>query len=168
MDIIHFPKLKKNIIEQKGNFKNSAVNIVKKEDNEIKMASFTLNKIQQSAVEALNGPVLIFAGAGSGKTRVLTHKISYLIDTGKYKPENILAVTFTNKAAKEMRDRVEKIIESTEARNLWMGTFHSVFSRILRIVIYRGIPAFQLSPPNSPPNSIKVCAKKIGTLCKIS
>ena len=99
------------------------------------MASFTLNKIQQSAVEALNGPVLIFAGAGSGKTRVLTHKISYLIDTGKYKPENILAVTFTNKAAKEMKTRVQKLLKKKNLK-LYISTFHSICAKLLRDEIH--------------------------------
>ena len=70
-----------------------------------------LNKIQKDAVEAIDGPVLIFAGAGSGKTRVLTHKLFFLVNEGLYKPEEILAVTFTNKAAKEMESRVKKIIK---------------------------------------------------------
>ena len=87
------------------------------------MASIKLNKVQQSSVEAINGPVLIFAGAGSGKTRVLTHKISYLIDSNHYKPENILAVTFTNKAAKEMKIRVQKLLKMKKLE-MDISTFH--------------------------------------------
>jgi len=89
-----------------------------------------LNPAQKSAVEAVNGPVMVLAGAGSGKTRVLTYRIAHLINLG-LQPFNILALTFTNKAAKEMKERIEKI-GGTETRNLWMGTFHSVFARILR------------------------------------
>ena len=91
-----------------------------------------LNTSQLAAVERINGPIMVIAGPGSGKTRVLTYKVAHLIKSG-VDAFNILALTFTNKAAKEMRKRVERIIDSTEARNLWMGTFHSVFSRILRI-----------------------------------
>ena len=76
-----------------------------------------LNKIQKAAVEANDGPVLIFAGAGSGKTRVLTHKMSYLIKEGHYKPENILSVTFTNKAAKEMKLRVMKLLKTDDRKD---------------------------------------------------
>ena len=95
------------------------------------MSLKSLNKTQKAAVEATDKPVLIFAGAGSGKTRVLTHKLFYLVDKGLYKPEEILAVTFTNKAAKEMKERVMKLLKKNEL-DLSMGTFHSICARILR------------------------------------
>lgn len=91
----------------------------------------TLNEPQRAAVLQTEGPVMIVAGAGSGKTRVLTYRIAYMIHKG-IDPFNILALTFTNKAAKEMRHRIETAI-GPEARNIWMGTFHSVFAKILRI-----------------------------------
>lgn len=90
-----------------------------------------LNSAQRAAVEYMNGPVMIIAGAGSGKTRVLTYRIAHQLHLG-VDPFNILALTFTNKAAKEMKQRIVQII-GLEANNLWMGTFHSVFARILRI-----------------------------------
>jgi len=90
-----------------------------------------LNNEQKKAVEYDGGPHMVVAGAGSGKTRVLTYKIAYLIDIG-YKPEAILALTFTNKAANEMKERIISLIGS-KAEQLWMGTFHSVFAKILRI-----------------------------------
>lgn len=90
----------------------------------------TLNPAQREAVINTEGPAMIIAGAGSGKTRVLTYRIAHLLNKG-VDSFNILSLTFTNKAAKEMRERVEKVI-GPDARNLWMGTFHSVFSRILR------------------------------------
>ena len=90
-----------------------------------------LNKDQKSAVEYLDGPQMIVAGAGSGKTKVLTYKIAYLIEKG-YSPDSILALTFTNKAANEMKERIRQLIGS-KADSLWMGTFHSIFARILRI-----------------------------------
>lgn len=90
-----------------------------------------LNKQQREAVEYNSGPSLIIAGAGSGKTRVLTYKIAYLMQQGCH-PQSILALTFTNKAAREMKERIAQLIGWQYARYLWMGTFHSVFSRILR------------------------------------
>ncbi len=90
-----------------------------------------LNESQRAAVLYNDGPSLVIAGAGSGKTRVLTYKIAYLLDNG-YEPWSILALTFTNKAAREMKDRIARAVGTEKAKYLWMGTFHSVFARILR------------------------------------
>ncbi|MEX0846116.1 MAG: UvrD-helicase domain-containing protein [Balneolaceae bacterium] len=91
----------------------------------------TLNEQQKKAVSHTDGPLLIVAGAGSGKTRVLTYRIAYLLQQYKAAPEQILALTFTNKAAREMKDRIQNLI-GDKGKKLWMGTFHSIFSKILR------------------------------------
>ena len=91
-----------------------------------------LNNPQKEAVTTVEGPVMVIAGAGSGKTKALTHRIAYMIQEG-INPFSIMALTFTNKAAKEMKDRIMKLVDPHAARNVWMGTFHSVFARILRI-----------------------------------
>ena len=92
-----------------------------------------LNPMQHEAASATEGPVLIIAGPGSGKTRTLTHRIAYLLAAGKARPREILALTFTNKAAREMKERVMQLIGRERARGMWMGTFHSTFARLLRV-----------------------------------
>ena len=90
-----------------------------------------LNGPQKAAVEFCDGPSLVIAGAGSGKTRVLTYKIAYLLEQG-LPPFYLLALTFTNKAARETKSRIAELVGEKSARRLWMGTFHAIFSRILR------------------------------------
>ena len=95
-----------------------------------------LNDKQYEAVINTEGPCLVIAGAGSGKTKVLTHKIAYLMDEKDIKPWNILAITFTNKAANEMKTRVEGLVGNA-AKDMWIGTFHSICVKILRRFIDR-------------------------------
>ncbi len=91
-----------------------------------------LNEAQKAAAKIINGPIMVIAGAGSGKTKVLTHRIAHLIENN-IDSFNILSLTFTNKAAQEMKQRISIIVGERQARNIWMGTFHSIFARILRI-----------------------------------
>jgi DNA helicase II / ATP-dependent DNA helicase PcrA len=121
-----------------------------------------LNEPQRQAVENTEGPVMIIAGAGSGKTRVLTYRIAYLISKG-VDPFNILSLTFTNKAAKEMKERIAKLV-GNEARNLWMGTFHSIFAKILRIEADRlGYPSnFTIYDTDDSKSLIKTILKEMG------
>ncbi|MEJ6736746.1 MAG: UvrD-helicase domain-containing protein [Flavobacteriales bacterium] len=127
-----------------------------------------LNDSQRQAVENTEGPVMVIAGAGSGKTRVLTYRIAHLINKG-VDPFNILSLTFTNKAAQEMKERIGKIIGGQEARNIWMGTFHSVFSRILRSEAEKiGFPQnFTIYDTQDAKNLIKTILKEQGLDDKI-
>ena len=121
-----------------------------------------LNEAQYEAVTTLEGPLMVLAGAGSGKTRVLTMRIAHLI-TNLVDPFNILALTFTNKAAKEMKERIAKVVGQSEARSLWMGTFHSVFARILRSEAhYLGFPSnFTIYDSQDSLNVIKKVLKEL-------
>lgn len=120
-----------------------------------------LNKSQAEAVEYVDGPSLVIAGAGSGKTRVLTYKIAYLLKLG-LPPQNILALTFTNKASREMKSRIAQVMGDKVARRIWMGTFHSIFSRILRTEAEKiGFTQnFTISDSNDSRNLIKTIIKE--------
>ncbi len=122
-----------------------------------------LNNSQREAVLNVEGPCLVIAGAGSGKTRVLTYRIAHLIKKYNQDPFSILALTFTNKASNEMKDRIENVV-GTDARNLWMGTFHSVFSRILRSEGNRiGYPSnFTIYDTQDSKSLIKSIVKELG------
>ncbi|MDQ1266405.1 MAG: ATP-dependent helicase UvrD/PcrA [Bacteroidota bacterium] len=109
-----------------------ALKLVKAENQNKSSILKGLNEKQIEAVSIIDGPLLVVAGAGSGKTRVLTYRIAYLLERG-ISPYNILALTFTNKAANEMKERIAKIVAGDAAGKIWAGTFHSVFARILRI-----------------------------------
>lgn len=121
-----------------------------------------LNPSQRAAVENTKGPVMIVAGAGSGKTRVLTYRIAHILKEGN-DAFNILALTFTNKASKEMRERIHSVVGS-EARNLWMGTFHSIFARILRVESERiGYPRnFTIYDTDDAKSLLKTIIKELG------
>jgi DNA helicase-2/ATP-dependent DNA helicase PcrA len=122
-----------------------------------------LNEPQRLAVENTDGATMIIAGAGSGKTRVLTYRIAHLIRSKGVDPFNIMALTFTNKAAKEMRDRIEAVV-GPEARNIWMGTFHSVFARILRAEAHHlGYPSnFTIYDTDDAKTLLKNIVKELG------
>lgn len=128
----------------------------------------SLNEPQYEGVVNTEGPTMIIAGAGSGKTRVLTYRIAYLIKERKVDPFNILSLTFTNKAAKEMRHRIEEVV-GNDARNLWTGTFHSVFARILRSEADRlGYPSnFTIYDADDSKSLIKTIVKEFGLDDKI-
>ena len=121
-----------------------------------------LNEPQYEAVTTLQGPLMVLAGAGSGKTRVLTMRIAHLI-TNDVDPFQILALTFTNKAAKEMKERIAKVVGNSNARSLWMGTFHSVFARILRSEAhYLGFPSnFTIYDTQDSLNVLKKVLKEL-------
>ncbi len=123
----------------------------------------TLNPPQLEAVTSPPGPMMLIAGAGSGKTRVLTFRIAYLMEKENIEPFRILALTFTNKAAKEMRNRIEKLV-GEEARNLWMGTFHSVFAKMLRFEAqYLGFtPNFTIYDTTDSVSLVKTVIKELG------
>ena len=121
-----------------------------------------LNEAQQAAVVNFDSPSLIIAGAGSGKTRVLTSRIAYMLEKG-VEPHRILALTFTNKAAREMRERIGKMISSTDSYRLWMGTFHSIFLKILRTEAeHLGYPSsFTIYDTSNSKNLIKTIIKEM-------
>ena len=121
-----------------------------------------LNPIQRQAVECTEGPVLIVAGAGSGKTKVLTCRIANILEKGA-EPQEVLALTFTNKAAKEMKERIALMVGARRARRLYMGTFHSIFIRLLRIyaeeIGYK--PDFTIYDTDDSIRLIKTCLKEM-------
>ncbi|MEQ8813061.1 MAG: UvrD-helicase domain-containing protein, partial [Imperialibacter sp.] len=122
-----------------------------------------LNEPQREGVINTEGPTMIIAGAGSGKTRVLTYRIAYLIKYKHVDPFSIMALTFTNKAAREMRNRIEKVVDN-DARNIWMGTFHSVFARLLRSEAHHiGYPSnFTIYDAEDSKSLIKAIVKEQG------
>ena len=121
-----------------------------------------LNESQYEAVTTIQGPLMVLAGAGSGKTRVLTMRIAHLIQNG-VDPFNILALTFTNKAAREMKERIARVVGDSDAKSIWMGTFHSIFARILRMEAhYLGFPSnFTIYDSQDALNVIKKVLKEM-------
>lgn len=128
----------------------------------------SLNEAQRAAVENTEGPTMVIAGAGSGKTRVLTYRIVHLLNKG-VDSFNILSLTFTNKAARSMKERIGKILGDQEARNLWMGTFHSIFARILRVEAEKlGFPSnFTIYDSDDTKSLLKTIIKELGLDDKI-
>ncbi|MDR0294812.1 MAG: UvrD-helicase domain-containing protein, partial [Prevotellaceae bacterium] len=122
----------------------------------------SLSPTQREAVVNYRGPSLIIAGAGSGKTRVLTYRVAYLLQQG-VAPYNVLALTFTNKAANEMKERIGQLVGREKAQRLWMGTFHAIFSRILHIEAERlGFPPnFTIYDTTDSKSVIKSCIKEL-------
>ncbi|MFA7116780.1 MAG: UvrD-helicase domain-containing protein [Bacteroidales bacterium] len=129
---------------------------------ENKLNYSVLNNAQGQAVKCINGASLIIAGAGSGKTRVLTYKIAYMLDQG-VEPNNILALTFTNKAAKEMKERISDLVGRDKAIRLWMGTFHSIFIRFLREYskLINFPASFTIYDQSDSRSAIKRCIKEL-------
>ena len=123
-----------------------------------------LNEAQREAAATVDGPVMIVAGPGSGKTRTLTHRIGYLMASGRARPWEVLALTFTNKAAREMRERATKLVGPEVAKGLWMGTFHSIFARILRAEAeHIGFPkAFSIYDPDDVERVLKQLMSRYG------
>ncbi|RLD84638.1 MAG: ATP-dependent DNA helicase [Bacteroidetes bacterium] len=121
-----------------------------------------LNDVQRKAVEAVEGPSLVIAGAGSGKTRVLTYRITHLLNLGKH-PSSVLALTFTNKAAREMKDRIGEMVGEKTARYLWMGTFHSIFAKILRMEskLIKYPSSFSIYDSQDSKNLLKTICKEL-------
>ena len=121
-----------------------------------------LNKEQRIAVEVVEGPVMVIAGAGSGKTRVLTYRVAHLLNLG-VDPFNVLALTFTNKAAREMKERIIRLVGSSDAKNVWMGTFHSIFARVLRSEAHRiGFPSnYSIYDSDDSKRLIKAIVKEL-------
>ena len=130
---------------------------------DLSVFSSSLNASQLEAVTYCDGPSLVIAGAGSGKTRVLTYKIAYLLQNG-YEPWSILALTFTNKAAREMNERIAMICAEQNANGLWSGTFHSLFARLLRMEHeYIDYPAdFSIYDSGDSKSLIKTIIKEFG------
>ena len=126
----------------------------------------SLNPAQKEAVLQKNGPMIIIAGAGSGKTRVLTYRIAFLMSKG-VDPFNILALTFTNKAAREMKKRISTIVGPSEGKNLWMGTFHSIFAKILRMEASKlGYPSnFTIYDTQDSQSVIRAVIKEMHLAC---
>ena len=133
-------------------------------ENDVKVILEGLNSEQKAAVSCVDGPVLIVAGAGSGKTRVLTSRIAYILATKNLDPSRILALTFTKKAASEMKERIALMVGERKARRLYMGTFHSVFIRFVReFAETLGYPqSFTIYDTSDSVSAIKTCLKELG------